>query len=178
MCFPSDFVLQHSSDGLSWTDIPGTSHSDYQCADTTSQKFRFESVISDQYFRLYANKLTPDSFGNYYCQIAEMTLALDTTVGIEISRQTEDPGLLQNYPNPFYHSTTISYSLQKSTHVSLVVYDILGHHVADLINEVQTAGLHSIQWDASQLTGHKGGYYFVRLTTEGKPVTRKMLRIH
>lgn len=177
MCFPSDFVFQQSSDGLSWTDIPGTSYSDYQCADTTAQTFRFESIISDQYFRLYATTLNADSYGNYYCQIAEMVFALDTTVGIETSWQTADSELLQNYPNPFQNSTTISYSLQKTTPVSLVVYDILGHKVADLVDEFQAAGLHNIQWDASQLAGQKSGFYFVRLSTEGNSVTRKLLRV-
>jgi hypothetical protein len=177
MCFPSDFVIQQSSGGLSWTDIPGTSFSDYQCADSTTQTFRFESIISNQYFRLFATKLNADSYGNYYCQIAEMTLALDTTVGINSSPHMTDPEILQNYPNPFQHSTTISFSLQKTEHVSLVVYDILGHKVSELLDEVQSAGYHNIQWDASQLTGREGGVYFVRLSTEGTTLTRKMLRI-
>ncbi len=177
MCFPADFIFQHSSDGLNWTDIPGTSHSDYQCSDTTTQTFRFESIISDQYFRLYATKLNADSYGNYYCQIAEMVLAIDTTVGIGFSRQEEDSDLLQNYPNPFQHSTTISYSLQTTTNVNLEVYDILGHKVADLIDEVQVAGIHTIQWDASQLAGNMGGVYFVRLSIEGRSISRKMLKV-
>ncbi len=177
MCFPADFVFQHSSDGLSWTDIPGTHQTDYQCADTTTQTFRFESIVSNQYFRLYATKLNADSYGNFYCQIAEMHMALDTTVGIKSFLQAADSELLQNYPNPFQHSTTISYSLQKTTNVTLVVYDILGHKVADLIDEVQVAGIHTIQWDASQLAGNKGGVYFVRLSTEGRSISRKMLRV-
>jgi hypothetical protein len=95
MCFPADFIFQCSSDGLSWTDIPGTLQTDYQCADTTTQTFRFESIVSDQYFRLYATKLNADSYGNYYCQIAEMDITLDTTVGIKTSWQSVDSELLQ-----------------------------------------------------------------------------------
>ena len=139
--------------------------------------FRFESIVSDQYFRLKATKLNADSYGNFYCQIAEMVLALDTTVGIEASRQEIDAELLQNYPNPFLHSTTKSYSLQKTTNVSLEVYDILGHKVTDLVEEIQAAGFHTIQWDASELAGNKGGVYFVRLSTEGRSISRKMLRV-
>lgn len=174
MCFPSDFVFQQSSDGLTWTNIPGTAHSDYQCADTTTQTFRFGSIVSSQFFRLYASKLNPDSYGNFYCQIAEMALALDTTVGIKHVSQAADLKLL-NYPNPFQHSTSISYTLQKTTHVCLLVYDILGQKVATLANEVQTAGLHHIQWETSQLKGRKDGYYLLRLSTDGATVSRKML---
>ena len=177
ICFPADFIFQHSSDGLNWTDIPGTNYSDYQCIDTTVQTFRFESIISDQYFRLYATNLNPDSYGNYYCQIAEMNLVLDTTVGITTAQPATESELLQNYPNPFRHTTTISYSLQKSENVSLEVYNILGHKVADLVDEVQAAGIHTIQWDASQLAGHKGGLYFVRLSAEGLSLSRKILML-
>jgi len=175
MCFPADFIFQHSSDGLSWIDIPGTLQTDYQCADTTTQTFRFENIVSNQYFRLYATKLNADSYGNYYCQIAEMNMALDTTVGIKTSRQSADSELLQNYPNPFHHTTTISYSLQKTENVSLEIYDILGHKVAHLVEKIQEAGTHTIQWDASDQEDYKGGFYFVRLTMEGRTESRKMI---
>ena len=48
--------------------------------------------------------------------------------------------LSQNYPNPFFVSTTIPYSISKPQHVKLDVYDILGRRVAMLVNEQQPAG--------------------------------------
>ncbi len=177
MCFPADFIFQHSSDGLSWTDIPKTLQTDYKCADTTTQIFRFESIVSDQYFRLYATKLNADSYGNYYCQIAEMNIALDTTVGIKTSPHSADSELLQNYPNPFHHTTTISYSLQKTTNVRLEVFDIFGKKTANLINEMQSAGLYEVEWKAMDQSELTSGFYFIRLSANGRTYTRKMLLV-
>jgi len=41
----------------------------------------------------------------------------------------------------------------------------------------EEAGIHTIQWDASQLAVYKSGFYFVRLSTEGRILTRKMLLV-
>jgi len=175
MCFPADFVFQQSSDGLQWTDIPGTHYTNYQCSDTMVQTFRFGSIVSSQYIRLYASKLNPDSYGNFYCQIAEMALALDSTVGIETARQIPDSDRLQNYPNPFRHTTNIRYTLQQSEYIRLEIVDVLGHRTTLLVEGVQTAGIHTKQWNASQLAGRKGDIYFVRLTTGAGSITRKIL---
>jgi hypothetical protein len=56
--------------------------------------------------------------------------------------------LNQNYPNPFNPTTTISYNLGINANVTLSIVNILGQHVATLVQEQQTAGFHSIQWDA------------------------------
>jgi hypothetical protein len=40
------------------------------------------------------------------------------------------------------------------------VYDLLGHEVATLVNEVRQAGRYAVQWDAS---GFASGVYFYRL---------------
>lgn len=68
--------------------------------------------------------------------------------------------LEQNYPNPFNPGTTISYRLPTSSPVSLRVYDVLGREVRTLVNERQTAGSHSLTFNAS---GLPSGVYFYRL---------------
>ena len=80
--------------------------------------------------------------------------------------------LRQNYPNPFNPTTTIQYDLVKSGRVRLDVYNILGQRVALLIDGRQSAGSHSVRFDASQLTS---GVYFYRLETGNKILVKKMM---
>ena len=106
-----------------------------------------------------------------------MNIALDTTVGIKTSPHSADSELLQNYPNPFHHTTTISYSLQKTTNVRLEVFDIFGKKTANLINEMQSAGLYEVEWKAMDQSELTSGFYFIRLSANGQTYTRKMLLV-
>ena len=60
---------------------------------------------------------------------------------------TEGFVLHQNNPNPFNQSTKITYELPRAVFVNLSIYNILGEKVATLVNEVQTPGKHTAEWD-------------------------------
>jgi hypothetical protein len=80
--------------------------------------------------------------------------------------------LMQNYPNPFNPMTTISFSLPKKSRVNIAVYDLLGHEVARLVDEIKTAGPSSVQFDGANLSS---GIYICRMTVDGNQVfARKM----
>jgi len=80
--------------------------------------------------------------------------------------------LEQNYPNPFNPSTTITYQLPTNSFVVLKVFDILGREIEALVKERQSAGDHSIAFDASRLPS---GVYFYRLEAGTYHDTRKLL---
>jgi hypothetical protein len=80
--------------------------------------------------------------------------------------------LFQNYPNPFNPGTTFSYQLSAAGYVTLKVYDILGRVVTFLVNEKQYAGMHTVNFNAQNLTS---GVYIYQLTTNGKSLTKKMV---
>ena len=82
--------------------------------------------------------------------------------------------LNQNYPNPFNPQTTISYSITKAGVVNLKVYNILGHEISTLVNRTQSAGTHSVTFDATNLPS---GVYLYRLDAEGFSSYRKMMLI-
>lgn len=177
MCFPVDFKLQESTDGINWTDIKDQIYFNFKC-DTLSQKFIFSNIVTTKYVRLYATKLSADSFGNYYCQISEMSAAtIYTSIEDKSSGLTTEFSLKQNYPNPFNYSTTISYTLPHKSVVSLNVYDIFGKEVALLVEKSQPAGTYKIIWDGINHKGEriKNGYYLVKLSANGRNMTPKML---
>jgi uncharacterized repeat protein (TIGR02543 family) len=73
------------------------------------------------------------------------------------------------FPNPFNNIATLSYELPEAGKVSIVVYNKLGQAVKTLVNEVKTAGAHTVQLNASDLNGN--GAYIYRITVEGNART-------
>ena len=59
--------------------------------------------------------------------------------------------LFQNYPNPFNPTTTIRFSIPQDSHVRLTVYNLLGQEVKELVDSDRVAGIHQVQFDASNL---------------------------
>ncbi len=70
----------------------------------------------------------------------------------------------QNYPNPFNPLTTIGYDIPQDARVMLKVYDITGREVKSLVNEQQSAGYHTVRFDASSLSS---GLYFYKIIVNG-----------
>lgn len=80
--------------------------------------------------------------------------------------------LNNNYPNPFNPATVISYQLPEKGDVKLKVYNLLGSEVAVLVNEVQMAGSHKVNFNAGHLPS---GVYFFKLFFNNQNKTGKML---
>ena len=80
--------------------------------------------------------------------------------------------LNQNYPNPFNPLTRINYELQIANYVTLSVYDINGRLVKELVNQKQSAGNYSIDFDGS---GLPSGTYIYRLQAGDFSETKKMV---
>lgn len=83
----------------------------------------------------------------------------------------ESHSLGQNYPNPFHSWTELSYRLVRPVHVTLRVYNLLGEHVATLVDGLQESGDHLARFDA---VGLPGGVYVFRLDAGGYQEVRKM----
>ena len=80
--------------------------------------------------------------------------------------------LSQNYPNPFNPKTVINYDLEVAGNAKLKVFDILGNEVAELVNEKQSAGSYSVEFDGS---GFASGIYFYRLDAGDFVETKRMI---
>ena len=79
---------------------------------------------------------------------------------------------VSSYPNPFNPTAIIEYQIPKDGLVNLVVYNILGQVVAELVNEHQTIGRYSVKFDASSLPS---GVYIYKLQAGEFSDVKKML---
>lgn len=83
--------------------------------------------------------------------------------------EPEKFGVSQNYPNPFNPTTAIDYVLPEASHVSLVIFDLLGREVKTLVEGDQEAGRHTVVWNATDGGGRNlaSSVYFYRLRASG-----------
>ena len=107
--------------------------------------------------------------------------SVNTTVAAKINTQlNEERLLLQNYPNPFYSKTTIHYTVNERSNVSLKIFDQLGKEVIELVNAEKGLGKYSLDYHAADRTG--GIYFYILITrpvgdNQGQRIIKKMLLI-
>jgi hypothetical protein len=115
-----------------------------------------------------------------YNGVIDTTIVLPVTLGFVEAVDNRNPGtvlpteysLRQNYPNPFNPTTTIEYDLKATGRTLLAVYNLVGQEVARLVDGPQSAGRHTVQFEASALPS---GVYFYRLTSGDFAATAKMV---
>ncbi|MBO6525043.1 MAG: T9SS type A sorting domain-containing protein [Balneolaceae bacterium] len=151
-----------------------TSYSSFSMIDHIT----ISSELVDEYFEGTERVENPSYIGSYLSQTSDhYPVWVRFQWGMATS--TEEPNttvtgirLDQNYPNPFNPSTTISYSLDATTNVTLEVFDMMGRKVSTLVQGRQIAGEQTINFDASALAS---GVYIYRLATGGEVLTKKMI---
>jgi hypothetical protein len=108
-----------------------------------------------------------------------MIRAVVTYVGTEESEtELTGTGFQPLFPNPVYDECTISYTLQRRSHVALKIYDVSGKEVRTLLQTTQQAGPRQLQWDSMDDDGERvsPGVYFCNLTTDGsRSFTRRVV---
>ena len=89
----------------------------------------------------------------------------------------ENVVLHPNFPNPFNPVTTLRYDLPEDAMVNITIYDMMGRQVKTLINDQQTAGYRSTQWNATNDAGSpvSAGIYLYMIQAGDFRQTRKMV---
>ncbi len=154
--------------------------------------FLFTSTEGGRQWEDFGDGLRPDSRGvpvgadDKYVYVSLWGLqrrpwqdAVITSVEPAPANHPTSFSLSQNYPNPFNPSTEIRYEIPAAvgrgssmSNVRLVVCDLLGREVATLVNEPQTPGTHTVEWNAGR---NASGVYFYTLAVDGFVQTRKMV---
>ncbi|MEN8225613.1 MAG: T9SS type A sorting domain-containing protein [Bacteroidota bacterium] len=95
-------------------------------------------------------------------------------VGVNDPEESKSQISVSNYPNPFTDKTSIRYTLSHDSHVRLAVYDIFGKEVAELLNEEQAAGIHTIPYLANDLPA---GVYVCRMIAGTGVQSSRMVKV-
>lgn len=110
-----------------------------------------------------------DSLGTW-CDSICKTVIIGTT-GLQNNNDLTTE--INSYPNPFNGTTTISYTLTKTSVVSISIYDLIGNEVTILkSNENENAGKQGVKWDASGLSN---GIYLLAVRINENIYTQKLL---
>lgn len=87
--------------------------------------------------------------------------------------------LHQNFPNPFNPATSIKFDLPSEQTVKMVIFDVMGREIVQLVDEIRARGSHEIHWDGRNAAGQQiaSGIYFGYLITPEFSHTVKMLML-
>ena len=120
-------------------------------------------------------------FRTRFCTNQPPQLTIPPTPGgpcqpTDVPKRPDDRGvfLTDANPNPFDRSTRIDFAVSRGSHVSLRVYDVVGHRVGTLVDDDLAPGTYSRDWSAA---GLPAGAYFYRLEANGVIGTRKLILV-
>ncbi len=140
---------------------------------STDSIFNFSSPYiafdkTDKFYTVYRKTRMEDNYNYIYFQSRQ------AEAGIENSELTlpVTATLYQNYPNPFNNETEISFYLEETAEIELIVYNSKGEQVESVIKQKMSKGVHSINYCASKLNS---GVYYYQLTVNGKIVQTKSM---
>ena len=99
-----------------------------------------------------------------------------------VSVEAELPGcfvILNNYPNPFNPATTIEFIIPEAGFTRLVIYNITGQRVRELMAQDMPAGVHSVVWDGRDENDApvSSGVFVSRLTSGENVVSNRMMLV-
>ncbi|MEO0136321.1 MAG: choice-of-anchor J domain-containing protein [candidate division WOR-3 bacterium] len=165
-------VLVSTDDGATWQTIHFYSNADdsgYKSVDVTSLvqgendvRFAFHYVANDEMYWYV------DDF------------VLDFNVGVsELDKNMVNEYFLNTHPNPFSGQLTIGYGVPKSSDIEIVIYNAAGQMVRTLAKAKVDKGLYKLNWNGYDDYGRKlpNGVYFVRMNTDSRKITNKVLMV-
>jgi len=136
----------------------------------------FGDTISEGINKVYYRIQCVDKQGNKGDASDVISFVL-SDAGEYKSEGSYDYHLYQNYPNPFNPATKIGYQLKEAGRVKILVYDIKGELIREVLNEEKEAGYYEADFDGSGLSS---GIYLCRIEIingKGIPVYMNMRKM-
>jgi len=145
---------------------------EYPCEDFND----YDECIEEGEMDLFIGEL--EDIQDFYIHNTLVMLPTGDDVSLaDVTVMPEKFTLHQNYPNPFNPVTTLRYDLPENGYVNIIIYDMLGRQVKTLFNQTQSAGIHSIQWNATNDYGKpvSAGIYLYQIQAGEYISTKKMV---
>ena len=79
------------------------------------------------------------------------------------------------YPNPSQGNFNIEYSLSENAHINMLLYDMTGRKISELINQNQSSGNHSLHSDNFSLPD---GTYILKIFKDYLPAGQGLIIVH
>ena len=177
-----NFVQFGDSDTLKYFIYQGTNTNALQKIDSTQNNYyEISNFSSDstQYFRVGTRVEYDDSQEQEFEEKMSNLVQYQPNYNSSITEPINSDyniGII-NFPNPFNPITTIKYNLPEDALVNIIIYDILGNIVKNLVYAKETTGYKSVQWNATNNQGEpvSAGVYLYKIQAGDFVDTKKMI---
>ncbi len=150
------------------TFIPGTNTSQ-----TQTYSYIDNTISANGIYYYWIQMLDYDGSNSFHGP-AIIQVETDYNGNVDIPLVT---GLVSIYPNPFNPTTTIRYSLEVNSPVTIDIYNIKGQLVKTFDLGIQAQGFHQVVWQGDNNSGKDlpSGIYFSKMKTQGKVDIKKVM---
>ena len=111
-------------------------------------QFNNEPIVLTEDVIITARAKSNDTWSAF---VTKELKVLEEEIIISMNQNSFESNNFFNYPNPFSDFTRISYSLTKSSNISINIYNMMGMHIARLDQGFKLAGDHTITWETTDI---------------------------
>lgn len=139
----------------------------YNAGDILSLYFDICQMYPKRYLDISHGSIGNEPTIDYNARLIYALYSLNPVIYVSIEElppPNEEELNYDIFPNPCSSTTTIYFSLPRTEHIKLKVFDILGNEVATVVDGELETGEHTLAFDTSNLSN---GVYFYCLSTRG-----------
>ena len=172
---------------LTWNPTNEEGFQYYLLERSTDEEFTEENTVGNYLMSNYYEDTSLEYDIEYFYRVSfytndwsELSEILSVTLewmDVDGNQIPEVYALHQNYPNPFNPITNINYDLPEDAKVNIAIFDVMGRIVSNIVNENQSAGYKSLQWNATNNGGYpiSAGVYIYTIKAGNFSQTKKMV---